>query len=329
MDQESDTRIARVAERQHGVVTLGQLRSVGISSDVIKGRLRRGRIYRLHRGVYALGHATLSREGRWMAAVLASGVGDHTPNAGQTDAYASQAQALPILRLWGAALSHRSAASLWGMLPPQPGPIHVTVPGTAGRKRQKGIRLHRSRTLEAELVTSRAGIPVTTPARTIADLRRTASSAQVRRAIRQANVLGLPVEEEGTPDRTRSELETRFLRLCRLSKLPGPEVNVPVGPFLVDFLWRDRRLIVETDGYRYHSGREAFEADRDRDLKLKSLGYEVIRLSYRQVVDEAQTVVGVLAPLFSAGGDLARRRKRSAQQPGTDPHCRPGRPRKP
>lgn len=79
----------------------------------------------------------------------------------------------------------------------------------------------------------------------------------------------------------------------------GPEVNVPVGPFLVDFIWPGHRLIVETDGYRYHGDRAAFEGDRARDLKLKSLGYEVIRLSYRQVTDEPEVVARVLAPLLS------------------------------
>jgi len=74
---------------------------------------------------------------------------------------------------------------------------------------------------------------------------------------------------------------------------------VPIGPFLVDFLWRDRRLIVETDGYRHHGGREAFEADRERDLRLKGIGYEVIRLSYRQVVDEPQALADTLGRLVS------------------------------
>lgn len=251
-------------------------------------------MHRLHRGVYALGHAAPSREGRWMAAVCACGVNDNTPDAGPAGTYASQTQALPVLHRWGAALSHSSAASLWGMVSPQPGPVHITVPGTTGRKRHKGILLHRSRTLDAGLVTSRAGIPVTTPARTIADLRRTESSAEVRRAIRQAEVLGLPIEEEAMPDHTRSELEALFLDLCRRSRLPRPEVNVAVGSLLVDFLWRDRALVVETDGYRYHGGREAFEDDRDRDLRLKSMGYEVIRLSYRQITNDPRAVVAAL-----------------------------------
>lgn len=115
---------------------------------------------------------------------------------------------------------------------------------------------------------------------------------ELRRAIRQANVLGLPIDDlDGEKkDRTRSDLERDFLRLCRRHHLPMPEVNVRVGPYLVDFLWRDRRLIVETDGYRYHRGRVAFEDDRDRDLGLRALGYEIVRLSERQVTGEPHRV---------------------------------------
>lgn len=150
---------------------------------------------------------------------------------------------------------------------------------------------------------------MTTPARTIADLHRanvtrgcpaTVSSRELRRAIRQAGVLGLSVDAAAEADRTRSELEHLFLRLCRRHRLPMPEVNVPIDVLLVDFLWRDRQLVVETDGYRYHRGRAAFEEDRNRDLKLKSLGYEVLRLSYRQIVEEPGRVVGALSRLLDA-----------------------------
>jgi very-short-patch-repair endonuclease len=107
-------------------------------------------------------------------------------------------------------------------------------------------------------------------------------------------VLGLPIGSDANHDRTRSDLERDFLRLCRRHRLPAPEVNARIGRFLVDFLWRDRRLIVETDGYRYHRGRQAFEDDRARDLEQRALGYEVIRLSYRQVIDEPGRVAEVL-----------------------------------
>lgn len=100
-------------------------------------------------------------------------------------------------------------------------------------------------------------------------------------------------------DLTRSELERRFLLLCRRHRLPTPEVNVRVGPFIVDFLWRDKRLIVETDGYRFHRGRSAFEGDRARDVELKLRGYEVVRFTYRQVVERASPVARTLRVLLA------------------------------
>lgn len=208
-----------------------------------------------------------------------------------------------ILDQWGAALSHRSAAELWGLLSPRDGAIDISVPSEAGRKTRKGIRLHRCRSLLPASVTSHRGIPVTTPARTIADLRRAASGGgrqgvitakELRRAIRQADVLGLPLGPDVVPDRTRSDLERLFLKLCRAHGLPEPEVNVRIDSMLVDFLWRDHRLIAETDGYRYHRGRTAFEDDRARDLKLRALDYDVIRLSERQVADDPERVAAVL-----------------------------------
>jgi very-short-patch-repair endonuclease len=172
--------------------------------------------------------------------------------------------------------------------------------------------VHRSGTLVPAEATLYHRIPVTTPTRTISDLRRATSEGwpgaippwELRKAIRQAGVLGLPIGDQSAigagqgDDRTRSDLELDFLRLCRCHRLPAPEVNVPIGSYLVDFLWRDRRLIVETDSYIYHRGEEAFQDDRSRALDLRSLGYEVIRLSERQINEEpnkvAQTLVGLL-----------------------------------
>jgi very-short-patch-repair endonuclease len=276
-----DRRISGIAERQHGVLTIAQLRAAGVSDDAVKGRVRSARLHRIHRGVYAVGHALLSHEGRWMAAVLAL----------------------------DGALSHRDAAALWKLLPPRSGPVEISVSGNGGREKRKGIRVHRSSTLGGQ-VTRHRGIPVTTPARTIADLRASArrqssaiSEQDLRRAIRQADVLGLSIDAVATPDRTRSELELLFLQLCRRHGLPKPEVNVWIDSLLVDFLWRARRLVVETDGYRYHRGRVAFEADRDRDLRLKALGYEVIRLSYRHVVEQPAQIASVLDGLLKSRSD--------------------------
>jgi very-short-patch-repair endonuclease len=165
----------------------------------------------------------------------------------------------------GAVLSHRSAAELWALLVPGDGPIHVTVPTTAGRRRRPGLR----------------------------DLRRLVSAAVVRRATRQAEYLGLDLGETDT-DRIRSELERSFLQLCRRHRLPAPEVNAPIGPYAVDFLWRPQRLVVETDGYAAHRGRQAFEDDRARELYLHGRGLRVRRFSDRQIEHRAGEVAAAV-----------------------------------
>jgi very-short-patch-repair endonuclease len=200
----------------------------------------------------------------------------------------------------GAAVSHRSAAELWRLLKPTEGPIDISVPGDAGRARRVGIRLHRRAALQPEAVTRRYGIPVTKLAQTIADLRGCSSEKELRRAIRQAGVRGLPLGPEIDRDPTRSDLERGFLRLCRQHGLPVPEVNVRIGRHEVDFLWREARLVVETDGYRYHRGRQAFEDDRARDLDLRDRGYDVLRVSYRQVTTEPRRVAAAVRTALSA-----------------------------
>jgi very-short-patch-repair endonuclease len=120
--------------------------------------------------------------------------------------------------------------------------------------------------------------------------------------MRQADVLGLPTGRDVSSDGTQSELERQFLRLCRRHRLPTPAVNVRMGGLTVDFCWMEQRLIVETDGYRYHRGRPAFENDRARDLQLRGRGFEVLRLSYRQVFDEATKVGAVLRAALERSG---------------------------
>ncbi len=132
---------------------------------------------------------------------------------------------------------------------------------------------------------------MTRPARTLEDLRRTLPATQFTAALREAEFLRLPIGDGFQPDGTRTELEASFLALCRRHRLPRPEVNVRVGPFMVDFLWRDRRLIVEVDGWESHRTRSAFETDRARDARLNVLGFEVIRFTYRQVTTEPSQVV--------------------------------------
>jgi very-short-patch-repair endonuclease len=216
-----------------------------------------------------------------------------------------------ILAAWGAAISHRSAAVLWGLLELTDGPVDVSIATQSGRKQRRGIRLHRSRSLLPAAVTLRSGIPVTTPRRTLADLVRASAARrpgavaprELRRAIRQAEVLGLPIGDGVERDRTRSDLERDFLRLCRRHGLAKPEVNVRVGRDLVDFLWRRSRLIVETDGYAYHRGRIAFEDDRERDLRLRTAGFDVIRVSEKQIDEEPRRVMEAVAAALRVGAD--------------------------
>ena len=242
-----DAEVARIAFRQHGVVTFAQLRDAGLGVGAINLRVRNGRLHRLHRGVFAVGHGRLSIDGRWLAAVLA--LGD------------------------GAVLSHVSAAALWGILHSTSAYAHVTVPSTAGRARRRGIVVHRSRTLNDADVAEERGIAVTSVSRTLLDLAGVLTPTRLERAVEQSLTLRLfdarAVERvlaanprrpgAGTlkrivadihdePSLTRRELEALMLDLCAVHGIERPAVNTVVDGMEVDFLWRAQRLVVETDG---------------------------------------------------------------------------------
>jgi very-short-patch-repair endonuclease len=267
-----DALVAAMAKAQHGAASIDQLHEAGLSDAAVMRRVRAGRLHRVHRGVYAVGHIAPSNKRRWMAAVLALGE--------------------------GAVLSHRSAAALWKLLPPPDNQVDISLPSRSGRKRREGIRIHRPESLQPQETTRQRGIPVTSPARTLADLRSVVSGRELRQATRQADFLGLPTGPDIAVDKTRSELERRFLWLCRRHRLPKPAVNLQMGGLTVDFCWVERRLIVETDGYQSHRGRAAFEGDRKRDLELRARGFDVVRLSYRQVFERPAEVLVVLKPLL-------------------------------
>jgi Protein of unknown function (DUF559) len=276
--------LAELAKRQHGAVSRRQLLSLGIGKDGIAHRLSVGRLHRVFAGVYAVGHRALSQEGEWMAAVLVSGD--------------------------GAALSHRSAAALWGLLR-EPPPIHeVTIPRSTGPI--DGLRRHRG-TLLPDEATVRDGIPVTCVARTLFDIAATTTPREFERAVREAEFLRLPqrpsLEEllVRSPRRrgarrvrvtleglsrirgrgSRSPLEDRFLRFAQAAGLPMPETNVLLrfgsGTYEADCLWREPRLIVELDGHEAHGTRSAFEGDRERDRHLQVEGWRVVRVTWRQL----------------------------------------------
>jgi uncharacterized protein DUF559 len=195
----------------------------------------------------------------------------------------------------GAVLSHRCAAELWGLLRPQAGPIDISIPTQCGRATRRGIRLHRCTSLTPDTTTRRFNIPVTTPARTISDLRGQVPLRLWRRAVRQAELAGYLLSSEVESDGTRSDLEQDFLLICRRAGLPAPEVSVKIGRWTVDFLWRSARLAVEADSYLYHRGRVAFQDDHARDLDLRRHGFEVRRFDERQINEEPDRVAADLA----------------------------------
>jgi hypothetical protein len=257
-----DATLADLAARQYGVVTRVQMRSLGLTDRAIARRIAAGRLHRLHRGVYAVGHTAVSLRGRWLAAVLASGE--------------------------GALLSHRSAAALWGMRATSAAKIDVIVPPRSARRSTKTIQIrHGRRDGRVHL-----GIPVTSPRCTLDDLAAMKIPGwQLNRAIEVAERLG----EDVTPEGPKSPLEAAFLKLCD----DPPVVNGIVEGFEVDFHWPDAQLVVETDGHEHHRTRAAFERDRARDQALTAAGWTVVRFTYRQVLEEPARVRDVLLSVRS------------------------------
>lgn len=285
----SDREVGALSRRQHGVVTRAQLLELGLGEDAIDTRLRSGRLCRLHRGVYAIGHELVSREGRWLAAVLRVGE--------------------------GAVLSHISAANLWGIRG-ETSRSRIDVSAPCSTRSPPAVRRHYLQ-LAVDEVTVRKGIPVTTLARTLFDVAAEISDEGLEAAIREAEYLhrfqlrGLECLLERHPGqrgtgtiktclhrlgrgprgRIRSRLEVRFASFLARTDLPQPALNalLDIGGSKVeaDCLWLDQRLIVELDGGQAHRTRVAFESDRERDRRLQVAGWRVIRLTWRQLDDTA------------------------------------------
>jgi very-short-patch-repair endonuclease len=269
---------------------VAQLHAAGMGEGAIRNRALRGRLIRLHRGVYAVGHSQLTPLGWRWAAVLACGG--------------------PGL----AALSHRSAAAVWDLLP---SPAQFDVSTLANARSTAKIRVHRG--LQPQDLTTVDGLPLTTVARTLVDLTATLTPHQTERVVHRAEHLRLldtrslnaqlaraqgrrtkPLRtaierlQVREPDITRTELEERFLALVLDAQLPRPEVNAMVGEEEVDFLWRAERLIVETDGAATHLTAEAFEEDRRRDAVHSMMGFRTLRFTWRQVVYEPRFVAAAI-----------------------------------
>jgi predicted transcriptional regulator of viral defense system len=292
--------IQELAAVQHGVVSLAQLRALGLSASAVRNRVALGRLRRLHRGIYAIGLAPPSVKAGYMAAVLACG-----PQA---------------------VLSHRSAAAHIGLRTSSRAAVDVSVPGRTGKERA-GIDVHRAASMAARDFTRVKEIPCTTVARTLLDLAEVIDRTGLERAIEQAETMRIfdlvavvdvldracnrrgaitlkTVLETYAPDPafSRSQLERRFLALCLAAGLPRPQVNafttVPDDGFEVDFTWPDRRLIVEADSHRHHGTRAAFERDRRRDQQLTAAGWRVVRFTWRQVAGEPAAVAATLRSLI-------------------------------
>ena len=293
-----DARIVALASRQHGVVSRAQLLALGARAHQIDDRVDRGWLIRLHRGVYAVGHAALRIEGVWLAAVLACGP--------------------------GSVLSHRDAAALWELRAASGTRVDVTVPTRNGRQRRAGIAVHRPSPLPEDEKTSVREIAVTTPARTLLDLAEVVSRPALVRAVEQAEVVHVLdladlerviashpgragarrlvhvlTEQFSRVTITRSELEVIFLDVCAAAGLPRPQVNTPVGGLEVDFFWPTLGLVVEVDGFRFHGTRAAFERDRERDARLATLGLRVLRFTYRAITRDRRRVQQTLATVAS------------------------------
>ena len=307
-----DAAVGGLAVTQNGVVTRDQLEKLGLDDQAIAKRVARGRLHRIHQRVYSLTPEVMTERGRFMAAVLACG-----PDA---------------------ALSHRAAAYLWGIVDGWEAPIDVTAPNRRGRS-PDGVAAHRDGVLQPIDKATLHGIPCTSLARTLLDYAGVEPEWKVRKAVSEAEVLRIldpaavrSVLRRGRrrrgvarlrliidtlhpqTRRTRSELERRFLALCEKTGLPEPEVNVWLdvpgsGPLQADFVWRDARLIVETDGRRYHDTASAGERDPRRTQRFELAGWRVSRCTWSQVERDphrlATTVRGLLALLSPVDGPIS------------------------
>ena len=264
-----DRVVGGLADRQHGVVSREQLLAAGQTPRVIRRAVEAGRWRLVFRGVYAVGHLALRREGWWMAALLACGE--------------------------GAALSHRTAAMVWGLQTGPTLPIDVTTSTDHGRKHRQ-ITTHRT-LLDPFDALVRDNLRVTTPSRTIVDLATRLKGRALRDAVERAqdlrrfdpddirDTLARAPRRPGTrrlhdlitvlapdKDHARSHLERLFLALARKARLPQPASNLEIAGRCRDFAWPDQRLVVETDGYRYHSSRQAKRSDNRRDPSQRRAG---------------------------------------------------------
>jgi very-short-patch-repair endonuclease/predicted transcriptional regulator of viral defense system len=291
-------RAWRVARRQHGVLARRQLLALGFTRNGITHRRKTGRLHLVARGVYSVGRAELSREGRWMAAVLACGE--------------------------NACLSHRSAGALYGICEERCGVIEISVRGTA-EPRREGLRVRTRPSLPSQDVGTLHRIPITSPVQTMIDLATELPTKLLARAVNEADKLEVILADDlrgqldayfGVPGAkrlvalldkdtfvlTQEELERLFLPLAREAGLSLPKTKEIVNGFEVDFFWPDLKLVVETDGLRYHRTPSAQAKDARRDQAHTAAGYARLRFTHWQVKYEREYVRRILGETASRLG---------------------------
>ncbi len=280
--------LAKIATRQHGVISIRQLERLGFGRSTVTDELASGRLHRLHRGVYAVGHKRLTWHGYCLAAVLAN-----SP---------------------AAVASHFSAGWLWGLLRNRPSAaFHITAGTRRHRKEDFAVHYGRLGRDEMGLV---EGIPVTSLARTQLDLAARRSRGQVEASLKRSEENGqldLRALEavldrcgnhpgrstlkaaldiyEPDPTVTRSSLERRFRDLAKRAGLPPPAMNFVVAGYELDAYWAEERFVVELDLFETHGSRAAFEEDRLRQEELKLIGVEMIRVTGPRLKREPEVVI--------------------------------------
>jgi very-short-patch-repair endonuclease len=290
----ADSKLARLAEAQRGLVSRDQLTAAGVSSSQIHVRQQREQLRRVHRGVYTVSRGEVPELFRETAALLACG--EH------------------------AALSHLTAIRLWGLFPlPDLDEVDITMVGRWGRTRA-GIRVHHSETLTPSQVSQVRGLPVTVAERALLDsaplltkfqLGRAFDEAIARRLISFTKVADLVLRHRGHPGQgklaaavkqrrfpmvTESEAEDRFLALIAEAGLPAPRTQVQMHGFRIDAYWPEARLAVEIDGLQWHNRtKTSFERDRRKQQVLQEHGIEVARTTWDQITGEGLQLVAHVA----------------------------------
>jgi len=285
-----DAAIWALVRRQHGAVARRQLLELGLTPRRIERRIASGRLHPVWRGVYAVGRPLLGRRGRWMAAVLACGP--------------------------GAALSHGSAAALWGFGKEQNGLIDVSL-SSKERSRRPGIRVHRRTGAALGDIAVHEGIPLTSPVRTLVDQATRLGSMQLERAVNEADkldrvradVLHTSLEKHsGQPGvaplrrlldpmsfrLSDSELEQRMRPLAGAAGLPTPETKTWVNGYEVDFFWPELGIVLEADGLRYHRTASQQKRALERDQAHLAAGMWPLRFSHWQIKHDSAHVREIL-----------------------------------